>query len=451
MSTQPSVIEAETAAFERTRRHLPHGVTGDGRFAEPHPIVFRSGRGKWLTDTAGATYLDFHCGFGSVALGYAHQEVDDAVRRAMSDVGSIVGVANEVEAELADRLARILPNAEVVALSGGGGTDSLAHGVRIARAVTGRTRIAKLEGAYHGWHSDLGVSTKPVLDDPRPTGLPAGVPNSAGILSAVSAEVSIATANDKDAARELFAREGASLAVFVLEPVLYSPGCIVLDQDYVQLIRELCDEHGTILLFDEIMSGFRNGLAGAGAGLGVTPDLAAYGKAMANGYIIAALAGPRALMDELSPKGPVFYSGTFNGHPIAATAALATLDAFERDDVPAHLDRLGRRAADGVNAAIDRLGVNAVCQAHGGVWNLYFNTRGVRDYRDVARATTPPVAKLNDAYREWLRVEGIFVQKRHMNRCFVSALHDEADIDRAIASVRGFLERHAEMLAPVSP
>jgi glutamate-1-semialdehyde 2,1-aminomutase len=447
MSTGPSAGYAGTARSAElhaaARRFLPAGVTGDGRYFAPYPIAFASAHGNYLRDVDGNEYLDYHGGFGTAVLGYSHPEVDQAVAQATSDVGTFVGLSHPYEQALAERLCGILPLADRVALCGGGGSDAVYHAVRLARAATGRTKLVKIEGGYQGWHADVGVSTRPQLGDMSKVRSPQGVPNSPGSLAAVSAEVFVAPENDREALEQLFAQHGRDIAGLIMEPVLYSSGCVLVDREYLQLARELCTASGAVLIFDEVMSGFRAGLAGAGARLGVTADLGCFGKAVANGYILAILAGREELMRRLTPEGDVFYSGTFNGHPLSVAAAMATLDVLERDGVLPKIDALGERLAAGVNAAIAELGLRAVCQTFGSVWNVYFNTTGVHDYRDLAASSGPATARLNAAYLTYLRERGIYVHTRHVNRAFISAQHDEADIDRTIAVIRGFLEEHA--------
>jgi glutamate-1-semialdehyde 2,1-aminomutase len=432
---------------ERARRFLPKGVTGDGRWSSPYPIVFARGDGKYLTDVDGNTYLDYHGGFGTAILGYAHPEVDEAVIHATREAGAFVGVPHVYEAALAERLCSLIPCAERVALCGGGGSDPAYHSVRLARAATGRRRILKIEGGYQGWHSDLGVSTRPLLDDPAYAGLPEGVPNSAGILPEVADAVLIATVNDGAALEQVFARHGEELAAMIVEPVVYSCGCVQVDREYLELARTLCTRHGTVLIFDEVMTGFRNGVGGAGGRAGVVPDLGVFGKAVANGYILSFLAGKAELMTSLAPEGPVFYSGTFNGHPLSVAAAQATLDVIEREGVPEQLWSLGDRIADGINATVTRLGLNAVCQAYGSVWNLYFNTTSVRHYRDLAQSSGAETERLNERYHAFLRSHRIYLHKRHVNRGFVSAMHTAEDADRTVAVVSDFLNSHQKDLA----
>jgi glutamate-1-semialdehyde 2,1-aminomutase len=432
---------------ERARRSLPMGVTGDGRYSAPYPISFTRAQGKWMYDVDGNAYVDYHGGFGTAVLGYAHPEVDEAVIAATREVGAFVGVPHPYEVALAERLCAALPGADRVALCGGGGTDAIYHCVRLARAATGRPKLIKIEGGYHGWHGDVGASTRPPLSAAGDARQPATVPNSDGILPAVLAEVVVAPANDADALEALFAAHGGQIAGVLVEPVLYSAGCIEIDRTYLETARRLCDRDGSLLIFDEVMSGFRNGLSGAGGRAGVVPDLGAYGKAVANGYMLSFLAGRASVMTLLAPEGPVFYSGTFNGHPLSVAAALRTLEVLERDDVAPRLSQLGDRIAAGINAARDELGVRAVCQAYGSVFCIYFGTREVRDYRDYARATTPETEALGDEWRAFLRERGVYVHKRHVNRCFIGAQHDEADADRMVELVGEFLAGHRGALS----
>jgi glutamate-1-semialdehyde 2,1-aminomutase len=372
--------------------------------------------------------------------------VTAAVAKASEEWGVFVGVPHEHEVRLAERLTQTIPGAEMVALCGGGGSDAIYHSIRLARAFTRRTKLVKVEGGYHGWHDDLGVSTRPPLEDPRYERLPRPHPNSAGSLQAAIDAVIVVTVNDEEAMREAFDRFGESIAGVVLEPVLHSAGCVLLDKSYLEATRRLCDRYGSLLIFDEVMTGFRHDIRGTGALLGVRPDLGAFGKALANGYIISCLVGRRDIMSLLAPAGPVFYSGTFNGHPLSVAVALATLEILARDSVPARLRDLTERLARGVNEAIDEFTLNAVCQSFGSIWCLYFRTRQVRNYRDLARASGPATERLNDTFRAWMRERGVYIHRRHVNRCFVGAAHTQADIDRTVELIREFLMAHRDEL-----
>jgi glutamate-1-semialdehyde 2,1-aminomutase len=438
-----------SAARQAARRQvLPGGVTGNGRWEEPYPVIFARARGQHLEDVDGNTFLDLHGGYGTAILGYAHPAVDGAVAAAMGDGRTFAGCAHDHEARLAERLCALLPEAERIAFCGGGGSDPLYHAVRLARACTGRRLIVKVEGGYQGWHGELGASTAAATADAEPTHRPPTVSNSAGTLPEVTAAILAVTANDPASLHARFAEHGDAIAAVVLEPVLYSAGCVAIDDSYLQLARELCDRHGAVLVFDEVLTGFRCRVGGAGAQSGATADLAAYGKAVGNGHVIGFLAGRRALMDRLSPDGDVFFSGTFNGAPLGIAAAEATLDVLETTDALARARARCAQLASGVAAVIERRGLCAVLQSHATVWNLYLGTTAVRDARDLARSLTPEVEALNRALRHHLRDHGIFLQRRAgTNRGFLSAAHTSDDVERVVAAIAAFLDRHAGALA----
>jgi glutamate-1-semialdehyde 2,1-aminomutase len=419
---------------------LPGGVTGAGRVEEPYPVVFARGRGARLWDVDGNEYIDYHCGYGSAFLGYGHPVVDEAVSRAIEDDRSFVGCAHVYEDALAERLTALLPEADKVAFSGGGGTDALYNAVRVARSFTGRQKIVKAEGGYQGWHGVLGASTSPALDDPAKVALPPTISNSSGTLPATLDALRVVNVNDLDSLRARFELEGDEIAGVVLEPILYSAGVVGVDREYLELARELCDRYGSVLVFDEVVSGFRLTLGGAAALARVMPDLSVYGKAIANGHVIAVLAGRRDLIDVLAPAGPAFYSGTFNGHPLACAAVDATLDVLATGEAFAHATALAKATADGVGAAIAEIGAIAVCQQVGPLWNLYFNATEVRDYRDLAAISDPATLEINRRLRHHLRDRGIFLQHRKgTNRAFVSGAHTQADVDHTVEVIAGFL------------
>ena len=446
MADQQIPVSESVRMHEHAKNFLPGGVTGAGRDTKPHSIYFRSGKAATLTDVDGNQYLEYHGGFGSAVLGYSHPEVSEAVARATEDWGAFVGVPHEHEVQLAERLTQIIPCAEMVALCGGGGSDALYHSIRIARAATGREKIIKVEAGYHGWHDDLAVSTAA----PQPTTnfqrLPQPRPTSAGSMQSTVDAVVVVSINDLDAIAEAFDQHPGKIAAVVLEPALHSAGCVVLDQSYLEGARALCDQHGAVLVFDEIMCGFRHDIRGVGAMYGVKADLAAFGKAIANGYVVAALVGRRDLISTLAPSGPVFYSGTFNGHPLSIAAAMTTLSILERDRVTDTLAQMTKRLGDGINQAIEELGVHAVCQYFGSVWTLYFHTWQVKNSVDLGRASGPATEELNDAFRAWMRERGVYVHRRQVLRGFVGAGHRDSDIDRTVDLVRSFLQEHRSAL-----
>jgi glutamate-1-semialdehyde 2,1-aminomutase len=438
---------ASAAALEGRRRVLPGGVTAAARWDDPHPLVFTHARGQHLWDLDGHRYLDLHGGLGTALLGYAHPRVDGAVAQAMRDGLTFVGAAHTHEAALAERLVALFPEAERIAFCGGGGTDALAHAARIARAATGRRRLVKVEGGYQGWQSDL-LANIGAPREPRAVGLPVPAPASVGMLPEVSAALLPVVANDVASLEARFAQDGDDIAAVFVEPVLHSGGCIPVDDAYLAAARELCDHHGALLVFDEVLSGFRSRVGGAAVPSGVVPDMAAYGKALANGHVIALLAGRADLLELLSPLGDAYFSGTFNAHPLGLAAANAVLDELEQTDALPRAITGATRITDGLNAAIADRGLHAVCQRHGSVFCLYLLTDAVRDADDLAATLVRGADALNGALRRHLREHGIFLQRRPAtNRAFVSAAHTPEDIELALGAFTAFFDEHASELA----
>jgi glutamate-1-semialdehyde 2,1-aminomutase len=388
--------------------------------------------------------MDYHGGLGAVILGYAHPIVDAAATRAIRETGALLGLPHQGELELAERLCSLVPYAEMAALCGGGGSDAIYHAIRLARAATGRSMIVRVEGGYHGWHSDIAVSSKPVPPQRTASGLPRLVPDSSGSLAAVTDKVIVVSVNDQQQLGSVFDTLGAEIAAFIVEPVVFSAGCIVVDPAYLRLARELCSRHSAVLVFDELLTGFRTAIGGASGFSGVEPDLGAFGKAMANGYPMSALLGRADLMRLLSPVGDVYYAGTFNGHPASVAAAMATIDVLESDGVPQRVAGLGDRLSTAVNAAIGELDVNAVCQSFGSIWTVYLGTKAVNRYDDIR--LDGHWARLYEELHLFLIQQGIFMQRRYVPRCAVSALHGEADIDWTAGILIDFLRQHAARL-----
>jgi glutamate-1-semialdehyde 2,1-aminomutase len=301
--------------------------------------------------------------------------------------------------------------------------------------------VLKFEGEYHGWHDELAVSIRPTLAEAGPPESPNPV-HSSGDFALPSGHAVVAPLNDCAALESVFRLKGPELACAIIEPIAHTTGCISIDAEFLHLLRRLCDEHGVILFFDEILTGFRHSIRGAQSLVGVTPDLAAFGKAMANGFPIAALVGRRAIMEGLTPTGPALYSGTFNSHLLSVVAAQATIAGMERRQIHQHTSMLGERVSEQINRSAAELRVPVVCQAFGSIFCTYFGRTGpVRQYRDLAEVQVPErAAEVNRRYRFALRDAGIYLQPYFVNRSFISAAHTVEDVDRVIAATIDFME-----------
>lgn len=432
---------------EIARDLSPLGVHGNGRWYEPFPLYFTRAAGARLWDADGNEYLDLHGGLGPYVLGYNHPEVLAAAIETLTHQGPHLGLPHPGEVQLSREIVDLVPCAEKVVLCGGGGSDPCYHAIHLARAYTGRKKIIKFEGGQNGWAEPLSMSITPSAAAVGPYDRPNTVA-SPGTLPEVVANTVVLPANDAGVLQRYLEREGREIAAIIVEPVMQGMGCVPLETGYPQLLRELCTHYEIVLVFDEIQTGFRHDLGGAQKLLGVTPDLATFGKAMANGFVISALAGRRDLMSMLQPEGPVHFSGTFNANVLGVHASLKTIEVLKRGNAAIHrrLFELGRLLTDGMNDAIRKHQVKVRLQSFGSVWALYFTDQPIRNYRDLLPLRSGRLAALRHAYRYHLIRHGIFVNAHTGNRAFLSAAHTDDDIARVVkVSARFFAERQAEL------
>jgi glutamate-1-semialdehyde 2,1-aminomutase len=402
--------------------------------------------GQFIWDVDGRRYIDLHAAYGTAALGHNDPHVRSAVIEALETEGVLFGTAHPREVELSELLVSEIPCAEMVALCGGGGSDPLYFGYRLARSLTGRKRLLKFEGGYHGWHDELAVSVRPRLEDAGPADAPQAVPLSAGFAQKEGHAI-IGVLNDPNILERIFEQYGRELAAAVIEPVCHAGGCIPIDRGFLQLLRDLCTRHGVILMFDEVMTGFRHSVQGAQTLLGVTPDLAAFGKAMGNGYQVSALVGRREVMSGLSPLGPAFYSGTFCGHLTGVVASLATIRAMKERQIHAHTQKLGDHVREELNRAAAEHDIRAICQSFGSIYCLYLGTdRPIRNYRDIAMDAHSKDSALNRQYRLALLEGGIYMHPYYSNRSFLSAAHTMEEVSRIVDVTIDFMRRNRDAI-----
>ena len=441
----PRISRSEALAKEAVLVS-PGGVHGAGRSFPPHPMFFKKSLGAFLWDVDGNKFLDYTGSFGPAALGLSEPRVCEAVADAMRSEGLLVALPHESEIRLGQKFIEHIPYAQKTTFHGGGGSDALYNALRLARTFTGRRKFIKFEGGYHGWHDELAISVRPARQDAGPDGAPTAVAMSVGGLPEHVDACLVAPFNDPNYVERLVRDNADQVAAIFIEPVVHSCGCLPLKPGFLQFLRQLCDANGILLVFDEIITGFRHGLEGAGAKLGVHPDIAAFGKAMANGFIIAALTGRRDVMSLMAPEGPVLFSGTFNAHNLSVAASLKTIEIMETEPVHDTLFRLGDRLRDGINEAIDRYDANAICHSYGSVWCLYLGTRSIENYRDIIGTASSKDVGLDGEYKSHLRRHGIFMYPWYINRGYISYAHTEADIDRTIEATDSFLADHRHLL-----
>lgn len=388
------------------------GVGGD-------PFFVSHGVGPWIYTADGERLIDYVLSWGPLILGHAHPAVVRAVQEAAAR-GSSFGIPTEVELRLAERVVQMVPSAEKVRFVNSG-TEATMTAVRLARGVTKRDLVIKIEGCYHGHVDGLLVQAG--------SGAAAlGVPTSPGIPAAIAQCTLALPFNDLDAMRAAFDAHGPDIACVILEPVPGNMGLVLPDPDYLAGVRRITRDHGALLIFDEVMSGFRVSLGGAQARYDCIPDLTALGKVIGGGLPVGAIAGPAELMDALAPVGPVYQAGTLSGNPLAMAAGLATLSELGRPEVFARIEQAAERLITGLEESADRAGVPVAAARAGSMLGLFFSPSPVRNFEDAKRSDTAAYATFFHAMLD----AGVYIAPSQFETMFVSSAHDDAVIDQTL-------------------
>jgi glutamate-1-semialdehyde 2,1-aminomutase len=419
----------------RAAKVIPGGVnSGQRRVPGLEELVIASTSGSTFTDGDGNTYTDYHAAFGPPLLGHNDPDVDAAVANAARTVGLMGIGVTEIEVELAERIVAHVPSVEQVLLTETG-SEATFHALRVARTATGRRNVIKFQGCYHGWHDSVAMN---VISLPENVGK--RDPLSQGVLSEVTEATIVCRFNDADDVEQALVDN--DVAAIIVEPIPHNIGAVLPKPGFLERLRELCDKHGTVLIFDEVITGFRHALGGYQSIAGVTPDLTTLGKAMGNGWPISALGGSAELMDLFSttPGRPAFFAGTFNGHPPTAAAALATIEKLQREPVHEHVFRLGERTRAELAELYSRLGVPAVVSGYGSVFLTYFLEGPVRSYDDLLANDVD----LFVGYRRELMKEGIFELPLNLKRSHFSYAHTDADVERLLEATEVAVTRFLE-------
>ena len=416
-TTSKSDLAARAAAV------IPGGVnSGQRRVPGLEELVIAATSGSTFTDGEGNTYTDYHAAFGPPLLGHGDPDVDAAVAATARTVGLMGIGVTEVEVELAERICDLVPSAERVLLTETG-SEATFHALRVARAATGRRHIIKFQGCYHGWHDSVAMN---VISLPENVGKKD--PLSKGVLQEVIDATIVCRFNDADDVERALSEH--DVAAIILEPIPHNVGALLPKPGFLERLRELATKHGTVLVFDEVITGFRHSLGGYQSIAGVTPDLTTLGKAMGNGWPVSALAGKAELMEMFSttPGRPAFFAGTFNGHPPTAAAALATIDKLQREPVHEHVFALGERARQGLREVYARLGVPVVVSGYGSVFVTYFLEGEPSSYDDLLANDVDMFI----GYRRELMKHGIFELPLNLKRSHFSYAHTDDDVDRLL-------------------
>lgn len=415
--------------LERARGVIAGGVNSNVRLtAVPQPLFFSHGQGATITDVDGNDYLDFVIGQGPLIHGHSHPELLAAAAAGMQR-GMMFAAQHEAEIRLAEKICALVPGADLVRF-GSSGSEVIQAAFRIAREQTGRQKIVKFEGHYHGWFDNVLISVAPPLDQAGPREAPNAIPGSRGASQAALEEVIVLPWNDPEILEQTLRARAGEIAAVITEPVMCNVGCVLPKPGYLQKIRDLCDELGIVFILDEVITGFRLAPGGAQEFFDITPDLCTFGKAMAGGFPVACLGGKRHLM-ELLTKG-VNHSGTYNANVLVIEASVTCLDLLTRDDNAAyrHLFNLGNRLKEGIAAAAQEAGVTVQLQGPGPMFHFAFADEPISDYRTATKADTPRYHRFAAA----LLQRGVRVIERGL--WYVSTAHSEADIDTALVAVR---------------
>jgi len=412
--------------FARAQKTIPGGVNSPVRAFRSvggTPRFFVSGAGARLVDADGKAYIDYVGSWGPAIVGHSHPAVIDAVQRAAAQ-GLSFGAPTEAEVELAELLCAMLPSLEMVRLVSSG-TEATMSAIRLARGFTGRDAIVKFEGCYHGHADSLLVKAGSGL-------LTFGNPSSGGVPEDFAKHTLVLDYNDPGQLEDIFARAADRIAAVILEPVVGNMNLIQPSPAFIRRLRELCTQHGSLLIYDEVMTGFRVGPQGAQGLHGVTPDLTTLGKVIGGGMPVGAFGGRRDVMQHIAPLGPVYQAGTLSGNPVAVAAGLATLKLVRE---PGFHDRLAQstaRLVDGLAAAAGEAGVTFCAQSVGGMFGIYFRDGLPASYAEVMQSDRE---RFNRFFHAMLD-RGVYLAPSAFEAGFVSAAHSTADIETTLAHAR---------------
>lgn len=417
-------FEKSAAAFDAARKVIPGGVNSPVRAFRAVggvPPFIERGEGSRLYDLDGNSYIDYVLSWGPLILGHAHPEVVEATREAVRK-GTSFGAPTVAETELAQLIIDAVPVVDEVRLVNSG-TEATMSALRLARAATGRDKILKFAGCYHG-HADMllvqagsGVATL-------------GLPDSPGVPKGATADTLVAPYNDLDAVRAMFDEQGSEIAAIIVEPVAGNMGLVPPVDGFLEGLREVTQAHGALLIFDEVMTGFRVSPSGAVGKFCIEPDLVTFGKVVGGGFPLAAYAGKREIMEHVAPAGSMYQAGTLSGNPVATAAGIATLTVLQREGVWGSIAAQAGKLVNGLNDAASNAGVPFRAESVGTMAGFFFTDQAMRNYDDVKTADTAMFGRFFDALIE----RGVYFAPSAFEAFFLSSAHSDEDIEQTIAA-----------------
>ena len=412
--------------FQRAQLIIPGGVNSPVRAFKSvggTPLFFQRGKGALAWDADGNSYIDYVGSWGPLIVGHAHPEVVKAVEQAASK-GLSFGAPTEAEVEMAELICKLVPSIDQVRLVSSG-TEATMSAIRLARGFTGRSKIVKFEGCYHG-HADS------LLVKAGSGALTFGQPSSAGVPPETAAHTLVLDYNNEIALEKAFEREGSEIAAVIVEPVAGNMNLVVPRPSFLELLRKLCTKYGTVLVFDEVMTGFRVALGGAQGLYGIKPDLTTLGKVIGGGMPVGAFGGRRDIMQCIAPLGPVYQAGTLSGNPVAVAAGLATLKLIQAPGFYNRLSATTRQLCEGLTAAAREHGIAFSAQNVGGMFGLYFRETPPTTYAEVMQCDKEAFNR----FFHTMLAEGVYLATSAFEAGFVSAAHGPAEIDRTIQAAK---------------
>lgn len=422
MTTLTTKLTADQLLFEKAKRHIPGGVNSPVRaFAGVGgtPVFISRAKGAYMYDTQGREYIDYVGSWGPMILGHAHPKVVDAVKLACDD-GLSFGAPTPFETTMADLIADIMPHIELIRMVSSG-TEATMSAIRLARGYTGRDKIVKFEGCYHGHSDSLLVKAGSGMLD-------IGEPTSKGVPADFAKHTITLPYNDTQALQSAFDKFGDEFACVILEPIAGNMNIVIPSQEFHNTLRELCTKHGAVLIFDEVMTGFRVGLKGAGHHFGITPDLSTFGKIIGAGLPVGAFGGKREIMECIAPLGGVYQAGTLSGNPLAMRAGKAMFDELTRPNFYEQLTAKTAKLVNGLQKLADKHGIDFSSCYVGGMFGLFFSKELPKNFDDVAHADTK---RFNQFFHAMLE-QGVYLAPSAFEAAFMSIAHTDDDIEQTL-------------------
>ena len=418
--------ERSKVLFAEAKTRIPGGVNSPVRAFRGvggEPVFFAKAKGAYLWDVDGNEYIDYIGSWGPMLLGHAHAEIADAVRSAL-EAGTSFGAPTEREVLFAEALCSAVPSMDKVRLVSSG-TEATMSAARLARGFTKRNKLVKIDGGYHG-HGDS------FLVAAGSGAATLGIPGSAGVTAGTAADTLIVAYNDGDGLAALFSAHRGEIAALIIEPVCGNIGCVPPEPGYLETARRVCTEHGALLIFDEVMTGFRVAHGGAQALYNVTPDLTTLGKIVGGGLPAAAYGGRRDVMDFIAPDGPVYQAGTLSGNPLAVAAGLKMHELVARPGVYEALEKHAAQLEAGLTAIAKEAGVACTINRVGSMFTTFFTPHAVTDYASAKQSD----AKRYAAYFHAMLDRGVYLAPSQFEAAFLSAAHDASTLDRSLTAAR---------------